>query len=148
MQLLSPIVLDYLYWVSLCAVCIYAFVFGGRTERLGALLMIVATAATMALMIFRVPLRATQAETLATAVFVVDLALLVGFVLLSIGTTKFWPLWAAGFHLASIFTHLADMIDPTLLPRAYILFQPFWAYPMFLALAVGTRRHQVARTPA
>ena len=71
-------------------------------------------------------------------ILAVDLMLLGWLGALALFTDRFWPLWAAGFHLVGTIIHVARMVDPTVMPSAYAVGQVFWAYPVLLALASGT----------
>jgi hypothetical protein len=70
-------------------------------------------------------------------ILAVDLLLLGWLGALALGTDRFWPLWATGFHLVGTVIHVARMVDPTVVPNAYALGQVFWSYPVLAALASG-----------
>ena len=63
------------------------------------------------------------------------LALLVG---IALRTLKFWPIFAAGFHLLAVLTHAARMIDAGMGAWAYATAAVIWAYLVIITLAVGT----------
>ena len=76
----------------------------------------------------------------------VDLAVLVGFVMVALRSKRFWPLWVAGLQLTTSVGHLLKGIDQELLPRAYGAALQFWSYPILVILAAGTyRRNQRIR---
>ena len=77
----------------------------------------------------------------ATGFYLIDAALLVCLAVLAIRSTRFWPLWIAGFQTAAVIAHTAKMLDPTMLAFGYALQVRGWAYPMLLVMAVGTWRH-------
>lgn len=104
---------------------------GGRPERSAAVAVFAASFAT--------PL--VQSDLFASpqyGILTVDLLLLGWLGLLALVTDRFWPLWATGFHLIGTITHIARMVDPTVVPPAYAIGQALWSYPVLAALAWGT----------
>lgn len=75
-------------------------------------------------------------------ILIVDLALLVGLLVLAFHSRRFWPMSVASFQVVAVLTHPALWIDPTILPFGYALMQGFWAYPQMLLVAFGVLRHQ------
>lgn len=137
MAMISPIAIGLvlLFWCALLATCAYAWRFGGAPERIAA----VALAAAAGLSVLVKP-DATQAYThVELGTLAVDLLLLGLLVGLSFRTKRNWPIWASGFHLASVATHIAMAFDTGALPPAYALVQGFWAYPVLISLVAGTR---------
>jgi hypothetical protein len=76
-------------------------------------------------------------------IMIVDAAVLVAFLVVALRSDRFWPLWAAAFQAVAIATHVAAVANPQVFWFAYALAQGFWAYPMLLAIVIGTwRRHK------
>ena len=73
-----------------------------------------------------------------SGILIVDVVLLGYLVWLAMRSDRFWPLYAAGFQVVGTTIHLARFADPNVLHSAYAFAQVFWAYPVLLALAVGT----------
>lgn len=71
-------------------------------------------------------------------ILAVDLMLVGWLGALALGTDRFWPMWATGFHLVGVIIHVARMADPTVVPPAYAAGQVFWSYPVLAALLWGT----------
>jgi len=123
-----------LFVAALIGVSAFALYRGGRDER----------AATMA---FLIALLASQPASLLTppaagpqfAVMAVDAALCVAFMAIAARSTRFWPIWATASQLVGTFTHLAAILRPQLAVEAYATTQPFWAFPILAAIAIGTR---------
>lgn len=113
--------------------CGYALLKGEGPERLAAVAMLAAA--------FASPLveRAGFADP-EYGLLAVDLALLVCLVALALATARFWPMWAAAFHLTGAAMHLAKVADPTVWPMAYAVGSIWWSYPVLGALAYGTWR--------
>jgi hypothetical protein len=124
------------YDVSLVAVCLYAFVRGGRPERLGASINLVGSilSSTARLSGFAswAPLEPT--------ILLIDLGVAFGFYKLATTTTRFWPIWAFGFALADIFAGVAGKFLPETTLIAYESGLGVYAYLALIALAIGCAR--------
>ena len=66
---------------------------------------------------------------------------LLSFVLLALGSRRFWPLWVAGFQLTSVLSHFLKTLHWDMIPQVYAAAERFWIYPIFLAIVVGTWRN-------
>ena len=97
-------------------------------------------------MISPLAVRYTRVED---GLFAIDIAVLIAFVAIALYSTRFWPLWAAGFQLTVSMSHMLKGIDLDLLPRAYAAAAVFWSYPILLVIVVGTwrRKRKVEQTP-
>lgn len=71
-------------------------------------------------------------------VAVVDIVALVVLVGLALTSTRYWPLWAAGFHLLAVITHWLHRLDPTVGSWAYVTAGIIWGYLLLWSLAFGT----------
>jgi hypothetical protein len=124
-------ILQIIYLATLLSVSATAFWRGGWPERSAAVAVLAAS--------FASPF--VESNLFASpeyGILAVDLLLLGWLGALALGTDRFWPLWAAGFHLVGTIIHVARMVDPTVVPPAYALGQVFWSYPVLAALAAGT----------
>jgi len=120
-----------LFTVAIFGSCGIALWKGGWPERSGAIAIFAASTAS--------PL--VESSLFASpeyGILAVDLMLLGWLGALALFSDRFWPLWAAGFHLVGTIIHVARMVDPSVMPSAYAIGQVFWAYPVLLALASGT----------
>lgn len=70
-------------------------------------------------------------------VVLTDLVLLGALICFVLRSRRFWPLWATGFHLAAVFTHLAVWMDAQTVPAAYALSLGLWSFPTLGALTVS-----------
>ena len=104
---------------------------GGRPERSAA---VAVTAASFASPLLQSGLFASPQYGILT----VDVLLLGWLGLLALTAPRFWPMWATGFHLVGTITHVARMVDPTVVPPAYAIGQALWSYPVLAALTVGS----------
>lgn len=75
-------------------------------------------------------------------VLIVDVATWAAFLHLALTSNRFWPLWATAFQTVALITHIAVLIDPAIVPKAYAFGQGLWAYPILLTLLVGAERHR------
>ena len=121
----------------LVAVCVYAWLRGGWDERMVAITCLAGTAATM-LAVSPLHRRYSGVEE---GLFLVDLAVLAGFVTVALRSKRFWPLWVAGLQLTTFIGHVLKGVDQDLLPRAYGAALQFWSYPILIIVLVGTYRH-------
>ena len=129
--------LQMLYDITLMATCLYAMSFGGGPERCGAAILLLGSGLTIA--VEQAP-GFWQGER--TELVVIDLVLLLAFTIIALLSRRFWPLWATGFHLDAVATHFLVTIEPHGILQAYALVQGWWAYPMLLAMTLGTMRHR------
>ena len=111
-------------------VCGGAFWRGGWPERATAAALLVSWVLTLLL-------RDRSWSHPQWAAFVIDLAFGAFILALALKSDRYWPLWAAGFHLLAIATHFARQIDPTLGNWAYVTANVIWTYLVLGALAVG-----------
>jgi hypothetical protein len=129
----------HLYWPLLALTCLYAFVRGGRDERVVAIVCLAASVIT-AFVLSPWGQRYSQIEA---GELLVDLAVLAAFVLVALRSDRFWPLWVAGLQLTSSLAHLMKGIHIELLPQAYAAATKFWSYPILFLIIIGTwRRHR------
>lgn len=125
-----------LFDATLLLVCSYAIIWGGRPERIGGLINLVASLLTTAL-------RLVNVEYFAPAHFVIltiDIAVAGGFYWLGITTIRFWPIWAGGFALANLFMSLLGGLLPRVPLFVYHTQLGIYAYLALGALALGTFR--------
>ena len=134
-----------IFWAIVILICAYAWWRGGREERIAATTCLLATIATH-FVISPLAVRYTRVED---GLFAIDIAVLIAFVAIALYSTRFWPLWAAGFQLTVSMSHMLKGIDLDLLPRAYAAAAVFWSYPILLVIVVGTwrRKRKVEQTP-
>lgn len=129
-----------IFYSALAVVVALAFRRGGRDERLAAIAMLMAAAATPLLV-------SNQFAGLEAGVVLVDVALFLTLSAIAMQSNRFWPLWAAGFQLGALVVHLASAQLPQLVPAAYAETLVIWSYPVLAALLLGTllegeRRHR------
>lgn len=120
----------------LLATCGCALVWGGRPERWGAAINLLASLITTAL-------RLANARFFAPAEIVtvsIDVVVAFGFFWLGATTIRFWPIWAAGFALANLFMSFFGALLPGVSVFAFHTGLGIYAYFALGALALGTLR--------
>ncbi|KQS04747.1 hypothetical protein ASG11_11215 [Sphingomonas sp. Leaf357] len=133
-------VLLFLIWLVLC--CGYALLRGGAPERVAAGLLVLSYALGLPVH-WMIDAAGYRSAVIGTAT--IDVLLLVALIVLAWRSTRFWPLWVAGWQLAAIVAHLAKLLDPAMLATGYAIQAQIWAYPMVLATAAGAWRHRDRR---
>jgi hypothetical protein len=123
-----------LYTVVLALVCASALILGGPTERRFAVVIILA----MVLSQFAALASKQHWHGPEYGVAIVDAGVLVAFVVLAHRSERFWPLWASAAQLIALISHLPAILFPHLPMEMYASIQPFWAFPVFASLAIGT----------
>jgi hypothetical protein len=124
------------YDATLVVVCLYAFLRGGRSERIGAAVNFLASVLSSLA-------RLTGVASWAPAELVVlsiDIIVALCFYRLAVTTTRFWPIWEFGFALADIFVTLAGALLPGVPLLAYETGLGVYAYLALFALATGSAR--------
>ncbi|MGA9659138.1 MAG: hypothetical protein WBQ60_08575 [Asticcacaulis sp.] len=117
--------------VAVLLICLLALIIGGKRERIGAALY-------LGVYIFISTLNLTGFEALKIINTGGDLLCLIGFIILCWKSPHPWPLWAAGFQLASLAADLSALMHATIYPWAYLTVLIASAYGVLLALLIGT----------
>ena len=107
---------------------------GDKLDRLTSVVLIVASIVSVA------------ADNLVSGTFarpeigvaVVDIVLLAYLLFVMKASTKFWPIWAVGFHTISVATHITVLIAPQFLSTPYAIYSEWWALSVVLALLAGS----------
>jgi len=131
-----------LFLVLLLACCGYALARGGAPERVAGSLLIGAFAIDE--LVHRL-VDGRGYATVEVGSMIVDLALLTGLIVLSHRSTRYWPLWMAGWQLAAVIAHFAKLLEPAMQASGYAVQAQIWGYPMVLALGAGSVRHRLRR---
>lgn len=116
--------------VALFTVCLIAAWRGDRDARIAAGGYLLNYA--IGVFVYRARSNETQ-----WAVLALDVALLCLLVWLALHSRRHWPLFAAGFQLLAVVTHVASALDPTLGGWAYITASIIWSYLVIFAVGYG-----------
>jgi hypothetical protein len=107
-----------------------AFRVGGVNERIAASTLLAATFLSPVL----------QSHNFAgpeTGLLLIDVVLFSTLLVITLRSTAFWPMWAAGFQLCALAVHLAAAKSPDMLPAAYAETLAIWSVLVVSALAAG-----------
>ncbi len=120
-----------LFLALLFGTCGFAMVKGRLDERLAAGAMLAAA------LLSPIAMASGYAHT-ESGVLGIDVGLLAFLFVLALRSDRYWPLWAAGFHVIGTMIHLATYVEADIWPPAYANAQGFWAWPVLAALLTGT----------
>jgi len=70
-------------------------------------------------------------------IFIVDAALLGLYLWIALRSRRYWPLFAAGFQVLVVVTHLGRAVDPRVSGWAYITVGLIWAYLVLFTIGYG-----------
>jgi hypothetical protein len=119
-----------LYWLLALLCCAFAAVAGGKSGRTGAAMIFTASVASVLGAQFgnwgqpHIP------------VMTIDLILLAGFYWLALRSESYWPIWATGFHLISVISHVAMFFSEEVRQALYFAFGAFWSLPVMMIMVI------------
>lgn len=125
-------------------VCAIAAVRGRNEERLAAGGLLAGWALTMVAYRY-------QGHQTEWGILLIDVALLALLAGIALRSARYWPLFAAGFHLLAVVTHVARSVDPSVTGWAYITAEIIWGYLLAFAIGYGAwtaPRQAQANAPA
>lgn len=115
---------------AMFAVCAWALVVGGRLERILA-------CATIAAWLGSAAAQIHDPASVQWGIFAIDavyLGLLIG---LAIFERRLWLLFMAAFQLLVVLTHVAFMLDRSLMQWGFFSAYYLWSYAQLIAFAAG-----------
>ena len=130
---MDTILLAFYSALLLCAA--YASVNGGRTGKIGSAIFILATILSAA----AVQMNPNWAGT-SLGLFAVDAGCLLALLILALMSNRFWPIWALGFQIVAVATHVATLSIPDVVPKSFQALLSFWAIPILWVMVVGTHK--------
>jgi hypothetical protein len=130
---------QYIFAALTLAACIYAIARGGSPERITAVGFLSAFALTN---LVGWSLRTTY-MTIAWEMAAVDASLLLAVLFVALLSCRFWAMAMAAMMIIDVFGHLARLLDPGIVAKAYYALVALISYPMVLLLVIGTWRHRV-----
>ncbi|MBL0923198.1 MAG: hypothetical protein IBJ12_01845 [Sphingomonadaceae bacterium] len=128
-------VLQVSFSIALVLCVLYGWLLGGRTGKIGAAIFVTASLLT--------GVAATISRGWASTSYLVlsvDAACLLALAALAFNSTRFWPIWAVGFQIVGVATHVATIWIPEIVPKAYHAMQSFWSIPILWVMVAGTRQ--------
>jgi len=130
---MDTILLAFYSALLLCAV--YASANGGRTGKAGSAIFVVASVLTVA----AARMHPSWAGT-SLGLFAVDAGCLLALLILALASNRFWPIWALGFQIVAVATHLATLSIPDVVPKSFQALLSFWAIPILWVMVAGTHK--------
>ncbi len=125
-----------LFWFLCLAACVYALLLGGWEGRWTAVIVLMASLATMVLeRLIDFHWHDTNEVT-----FAVDLVTFLAMYIVSARSDLWWPVWVAAFQFNSVVAHLATMISPEFSALVYHGYEGLWAIPLLLVMVLGIHR--------
>lgn len=118
--------------------CSYALWRGGAPERIAAAIFVVGTALTRVATFYS----GSGFGVIEVGVLAVDVACLIGFLVLALRAERFWPLWVTALQIIGTAGHAVKLLAPDMIPWGYAFLLAAGSYPMLLLIALGTWRHQ------
>ncbi|HEX8623528.1 MAG TPA: hypothetical protein VF782_00470, partial [Allosphingosinicella sp.] len=85
---------------------------------------------------------ATLYRSFEREIFLIDLATLLGLLIVALRADRLWPLCIAALQMVGTAGHAVKLADPQVLPYAYAFALRFWGYPMIALIMLGTWNHQ------
>jgi uncharacterized membrane protein len=84
----------------------------------------------------------TRFHSVESGILIIDMLILGIFLWLSIRSTRFWPIWIAAILGAEVVIHVALVIAPEVVPRAYMHALAIWSWFAQMVLVIATWRHR------
>lgn len=124
---------------ALICVVAYIWIQGGWVGKVGALLVLAASAIT-----FIGQGSATPYGRLNIPIFIGDILLLAGFIYLALASSRWWPIWASALQFNGVCSHLVAWLAPTIVSAVYYRMITVWGVPILLVMTIGTALDQRA----
>lgn len=124
---------------ALLGVVLAAVILGGRAERIGAALLVVDAAASMAAQSFSGVLDP------ALALLVIDMLVMAGFVVLTARARRVWPFAAVGFQGVGLAVHVIRLLTHDMDAWIYLTALVSTSYGVLIALATGIWEARLSR---
>lgn len=116
----------------------FAFVAGGRPERVAMSAQLAAFALSLLVMSFTW----TSWQQFPVPLALIDVALAIGLTWLALRANRLWPILLAGMQFAAVFAHLAMTLSFPLPAAGYAIFVQLWGWPMLIVSAAGSYCHK------
>ena len=126
------------FLILLITSSLFAAIRGGPPERIAAASLLAAALASVAVATtFK-----DRFHHVETGILSVDISLLSILLWLAHRSTRFWPIWIAGFLAAEVFVHLVRPVLPESFTQEYMDAIALWAWFAQIILIIATIRHR------
>jgi hypothetical protein len=115
----------------------YALAWGGAPERLFVFICLTGFAASLWV---ETPF-SHRFRHVELGLLFVDFAMFCALYLLSIFSTRFWPIWMTAMQGLVVLAHVVAL-TPQPSPFGYQALEEFWSFPQLMLLIVAVRRHR------
>lgn len=109
----------------------YGWLAGDRLDKQAAAWIVAALLGTLAAGTFAAPDRAML------AILLIDCVLLAAIVRIALRSSRYWPIWFAGLHLAGVACGMAALLAPPLHSDTLRVLAGFWGVPALLVMVFG-----------
>ena len=135
----APQLHNYAYAILFLFGIVYACVRGGAPERVGAAIIFIGNVLTI---LVASPWH-THFDRVEVGMALVDGLMLIAFVPLMVKANRVWPIWMTSVHGLGFLSHIPILLNPLVVPQAYMILQGVWGWPMMALLIGGTRHHRL-----
>lgn len=112
--------------------CGTAALLGGKDGRWIAFLYVIAVAATR--VAFGINSHWSHPQI---PVMMIDIALLIGLLAVTLNSRRYWPIWITAFHVLTVAAHFEALLVPAYGYRVYFLMESVWSVPKLIVLLFG-----------
>jgi hypothetical protein len=119
----------------------YCLIAGGRPERWAICAQLIA----FLLSLFAISFRWNSFVGLPIGLSLIDITLAAALAAIALRANRLWPIVLAGMQVATVFAHVAKLLTFPLPTAGYAIFVQFWAWPMLVVTALGTRNHHLRK---
>jgi len=119
-----------LFYTVVLAACAFSVMVGGDCERWGSIIFSTAAVSTS------ISSWSTTWSRTDWPMAGVDLLCFLALYGLAVRSERYWPIWAAGFQLVAVTTHVAVFLDAPL-PHVYRAMETIWGIPAIGAMVIG-----------
>lgn len=125
---LSPQLKWHLIFAVICLITVWR---GRRPERLTVGFLLIANIVTV------LTSNQTYWKPIEPTLVAIDSCVALFFVGLALTSSRWWPLWAAAFHLLAVLMLVINALDPAIRPYADYVGEQLWDYLGLIALLLG-----------
>jgi len=131
----------YIFIALIAAATAYTLYAGDREACIAILALVGGSALTIAAVYYS----GEYYESANGLVALVDFAILGIFLWLSLASRRYWTLCLPALQAIVCITHVAKLIAPDIIPRAYVVAQGHWSYYQIILIVMAAHMHSVRR---